>query len=115
LARALAVAPAPDRAGRADRAEGIDGVDRKIGDNERAELRNMTQIASAVVALARRRQESRGAHWRTDFPAPDPAWRLRQVVQLLPGGEMAVGALEVGVPSAPLARPPAASQAIVAR
>jgi L-aspartate oxidase len=131
LARDLAVAPAPDRAvdradraskadraGRADRAdgpEGVDGVDRKIGDNERAELRNMTQIASAVVALARRRQESRGAHWRTDFPAPDPAWRLRQVVQLLPGGEMAVGALEVGMPSLPMARPPAASQATVAR
>jgi len=60
------------------------------------ELGNMALIASAVVALAARRTESRGAQWRTDYPAADPAWLKRQVVCLLPGGEMAVGNIDVG-------------------
>jgi L-aspartate oxidase len=59
------------------------------------ELDNMILIARAVVELASRRRESRGAHWRKDFPSPVPQWRLRQVVTLLPGGELGVGALEV--------------------
>ena len=51
--------------------------------------------ARAVVALATRRCESRGAHWRTDHPVPLPEWRVRQVAQLMPTGEMAVGSFAV--------------------
>ena len=36
------------------------------------ELTNMALVARAVAALAARRTESRGAHWRTDCPASDP-------------------------------------------
>jgi len=59
------------------------------------ELANMVLIARAVVELAARRCESRGAHWRTDYPVPHPEWRVRQVAQLMPTGEMAVGTFEV--------------------
>jgi succinate dehydrogenase/fumarate reductase flavoprotein subunit len=31
----------------------------------------MTQTAGAIVAADTRREESRGAHFRADFPAPD--------------------------------------------
>ncbi len=62
---------------------------------EASELANMVLIARAVVALAARRCESRGAHWRTDYPVPLPEWRVRQVAQLMPTGEMAVGTLAV--------------------
>ena len=62
---------------------------------EGAELANMLLVARAVAGLAARRCESRGAHWRTDYPVPHPEWRVRQVAQLLPTGEIAVGTLEV--------------------
>ena len=62
---------------------------------ETSELANMVLIARAVVALAARRSESRGAHWRTDYPVPLPEWRVRQVAQLMPTGEMALGTFAV--------------------
>ncbi|MGD0809771.1 MAG: L-aspartate oxidase [Acidimicrobiales bacterium] len=62
---------------------------------EATELANMVLVARAVVALAARRCESRGAHWRTDYPVPLPEWRARQVAQLMPTGELAVGAFAV--------------------
>ncbi|MFI7481350.1 L-aspartate oxidase [Kocuria sp. M1R5S2] len=54
----------------------------------RAELenRNLLTVGRAVVAAALHRTESRGAHFREDFPAPDPeqarrtAWRLERAV-----------------------------------
>jgi L-aspartate oxidase len=73
------------------------------------ELANMAQVGQAVVALARRRCESRGAHWRTDYPARHPEWRVRQVAQLLPSGELGVGNLEVAGPSPGVASPEVAS------
>jgi L-aspartate oxidase len=62
---------------------------------ETFELANMVLIARAVVGLAARRTESRGAHWRTDYPVPRPEWRVRQVAQLTPTGEMTVGTFAV--------------------
>jgi succinate dehydrogenase/fumarate reductase flavoprotein subunit len=38
------------------------------------ELLAAAQCARLVVATALFRQESRGAHWRSDFPASDAAW-----------------------------------------
>lgn len=65
------------------------------------ELANMVLVARALVALAARRCESRGAHWRRDYPATNPDWRLRQVVGTLDGEQLAVGFTEVGQVAAP--------------
>jgi L-aspartate oxidase len=43
------------------------------------ELANLVQLADALLASALVRTESRGAHSRYEFPAPDPAWRRRLV------------------------------------
>jgi L-aspartate oxidase len=37
-------------------------------------------MALLLARAARRRDESRGGHFRSDFPDPDPAWRHRQAV-----------------------------------
>ena len=37
------------------------------------ELRNLVDAARAVIAAAAHRRESRGAHYRADFPQPDPS------------------------------------------
>ena len=40
-------------------------------------LRNVALIGRLIVEAALRRRESRGAHFRSDFPAPSPAWEQR--------------------------------------
>ncbi|MGO9558835.1 MAG: L-aspartate oxidase [Acidimicrobiales bacterium] len=42
-----------------------------------AELRNLTDLSRAVLAAASAREESRGAHSRSDFPETSEALRLR--------------------------------------
>jgi fumarate reductase (CoM/CoB) subunit A len=44
------------------------------------ELDNMLVTAKAIVAAASLREESRGAHFRYDFPTPMPAWERRNIV-----------------------------------
>jgi L-aspartate oxidase len=39
-----------------------------------------TLVAWLLAMAALRREESRGGHFRTDFPEPRPEWRLRQAV-----------------------------------
>ena len=46
-----------------------------------AEVRNLATVAGAVVAAATARTESRGCHWRADFPEEDPAQRRRLVLR----------------------------------
>ena len=46
------------------------------------ETSNVHQVASALTAAALVRTESRGGHFRTDFPVPDAAWERRVVVRL---------------------------------
>jgi L-aspartate oxidase len=48
-----------------------------------AEAANLRDVGALLVRAALRRTESRGAHYRTDFPRTDPGWRRRQV--LVPG------------------------------
>ncbi len=38
------------------------------------EASNLLTVASALVAAALRREETRGCHWREDFPAASPRW-----------------------------------------
>ena len=45
------------------------------------EATNLQQVALALAALASRREETRGSHWREDYPKTDDArWRVRQVL-----------------------------------
>jgi L-aspartate oxidase len=44
------------------------------------ELRNLVTVGRALCAAALAREESRGAHTRTDFPEADPAFELRLIV-----------------------------------
>ena len=47
------------------------------------EATNLHQIASAMAAVAARREETRGSHWREDFPKRDDVrWRVRQVLSV---------------------------------
>ncbi|HWH30632.1 MAG TPA: FAD-binding protein, partial [Mycobacteriales bacterium] len=46
------------------------------------EATGLLAVARALVAAALRREETRGAHWREDFPDPDDAWRGSLVTTL---------------------------------
>jgi L-aspartate oxidase len=50
-------------------------------DAESAENRNLADVAHGILAAATAREESRGAHTRTDFPALDEAMRVRLVLR----------------------------------
>jgi L-aspartate oxidase len=43
----------------------------------RGEVVNLLTVGRALLASARAREETRGAHARDDFPRTDPAWRCR--------------------------------------
>ena len=45
------------------------------------ETRNLLDIASLILRSAVFRTESRGGHYRSDFPQPDPAWRVHTLVE----------------------------------
>jgi L-aspartate oxidase len=52
-----------------------------IGDGSPAhELLNLATVARAVIAAATVREETRGAHTRTDFPSADEGFRVRLVL-----------------------------------
>ena len=53
-----------------------DGGGDSVADHE---VRNLATVGRAVVEAAQRRQESRGAHTRDDFPELDPAFAHRIV------------------------------------
>lgn len=51
------------------------------------EVTNLHTVATAIVAAARRREETRGSHWREDFPErSDASWRGHLVTRLTDGG-----------------------------
>ncbi|MEE1756709.1 L-aspartate oxidase [Streptomyces sp. SP18CS02] len=82
----------------AEAAEQLDAVradaadDRGAGDRKAAEpgvdsweTTNLLCVARVLVAAARRREETRGCHWREDRPDRDDAgWRRHLVVRLAP-------------------------------
>jgi L-aspartate oxidase len=94
------------------------------------EATNLLTVALVLVEAARRREETRGCHWREDRPDRDDArWRRHLVVRLVPERELAMHATEtaafpptVGAPgaavpasgstSAPGTVPAAASEAV---
>ncbi|GAA4912470.1 L-aspartate oxidase [Stackebrandtia albiflava] len=50
------------------------------------EATNLVTIASALLAGAHARRETRGCHWREDFPDADPGWRGHLAVAVGPDG-----------------------------
>ena len=47
------------------------------------ELKNELTVAALMAHAARLRTESRGAHYRRDFPPPaDPAWQRHQTFRI---------------------------------
>ena len=50
------------------------------------EATNLHTVANALVAGALLRVETRGCHWREDYPETSPAWRGHLVTSLLDGG-----------------------------
>lgn len=52
------------------------------------ELTLALEAARAVCIAALNRAESRGAHWRADFPALDQAWRGNQLQRLQDDGQL---------------------------
>ncbi|MFM7428261.1 MAG: L-aspartate oxidase [Elainella sp.] len=45
------------------------------------ELRNLLDVGLLLLKSAAFRTESRGGHYRADYPAPDPSWQAHTVVQ----------------------------------
>lgn len=50
------------------------------------EARNLLSVSRLVTAAALARRESRGGHYRSDFPVPDPGWQRRLFVTAAPDG-----------------------------
>ncbi|MFW9261688.1 L-aspartate oxidase [Nostoc sp. CALU 546] len=46
-----------------------------------AETRNLLDVADLILKSAAFRTESRGGHYRSDYPQPDPNWQVHTLVQ----------------------------------
>ncbi|MBL7501365.1 L-aspartate oxidase [Frankia sp. CNm7] len=54
------------------------------------EMTNLRTVATALVAAAAARTETRGSHWREDFADADAAWRGHLLARLDPDGALGV-------------------------
>jgi L-aspartate oxidase len=66
-------------------------------------LRNMATAALMVTAAALKREESRGGHYRSDFPKPDPKQAKRTFLTLDEAREIAAAAETIRAPEPALA------------
>ncbi|MEF8915846.1 FAD-binding protein, partial [Natronomonas sp.] len=57
------------------------------------------RTAEAILRSARKRTESRGAHYRTDYPETDPEWQRNVLVRADSVGTMQLSTSTVGTPS----------------
>jgi L-aspartate oxidase len=62
----------------------------KVADGARDwELDNLLTVATALVGVASARRETRGCHWREDFPSDDPQWRGHLIAGIDESGALA--------------------------
>lgn len=52
------------------------------------EVTNLHTVATALVAAALTREETRGCHWREDFPDASDAWRGHLLAAIAPDGSL---------------------------
>lgn len=52
------------------------------------ESTNLHSLAYTLTVHAKLRQETRGSHWREDFPDVEPQWRMRLVTTMDEGGHL---------------------------
>ncbi|MFM8239409.1 MAG: L-aspartate oxidase [Actinomycetota bacterium] len=65
------------------------------------EATNLHLVARALVHQARIREETRGSHWREDFPErDDQRWRIRLVSHMTPSGDLVTRHENVTAPAA---------------
>ena len=69
----------------------VTGANSGIGWHTALELENLLTVSEAITRSALTRKESRGGHFREDFPEKDPeSAKFNIVVRKGPGGEMQV-------------------------
>jgi len=52
------------------------------------ETTNLVTVAAALLAAATDRKETRGCHWRDDFPDADPDWLGHLIIRVRPNGSL---------------------------
>jgi L-aspartate oxidase len=62
------------------------GTARGAANTETWEATNLLTVASALVAAASARAETRGCHWREDFPEAEPEWLGHLLASIEAGG-----------------------------
>ncbi len=68
------------------------------------EATNLLTVATALVAAASRRAETRGSHWREDHPEPDEDWRGHLDLRLGPDGTVTTDFVSIStspIPTSP--------------
>lgn len=73
----------------ADELRSIGGRTTQTPDTHVWEMANLHTVAEVLVRHAQIRTETRGSHWREDFPERnDDQWRIRLVSRVTPSGEI---------------------------
>jgi succinate dehydrogenase / fumarate reductase flavoprotein subunit len=67
------------------------------------DVQNMLTLAESIVRCAIERRESRGAHWRTDYPKPDPELGRKNFIARCENGAMSISTAPIPAPPPELA------------
>jgi L-aspartate oxidase len=67
-----------DERGLSSAVAAIEALRDRLGE-ARSEAANLVTVGGLVAQAALCRRESRGSHFRLDYPSPDPTWQRRQV------------------------------------
>lgn len=66
----------------------------KAGLAKALEFKNMLLVSKIITATALNRRESRGAHYRSDFPNELQDWKCHSMVRILPNGHIQIEKLK---------------------